>query len=436
MKRLVSFLLAGALAILVSGCFGPVEQAPLKVCVDVVSLDDSSDGAGELQQKNAMVSLAEKVKELGGSEEIEFEYLPVDTEERAAAITRLRTEVMSGHGPDVFVVNCKTEDFQDALFPLPAAAMRSGRFLPLDEYIAKAEFTDFSDFTPAVMEAGKGEEGQQLIPLTYTFPVTLYCDQDPQPLPAGSTWFQQASSEDPLLSRAATQGDNVLRLFFTDSPLGALADSQTETLCFSEDDLYQWAAAQKEQDRKWMDGKYEDLPANYSMGMCVGFDECDRQIGIQSEFYASCAADSSFSFVPMLNTQGGVTATILSFAGINRNTQRPQDAFRFLDVLLSREYQQASPLWKMLTYGRALPIDGQLAHPDFPISGWKMDEESYQSFSAAREQIKAANFRSALEGELFDLSMIWWNDPEISDEELKSAVEKTYATMLTILAES
>lgn len=89
---------------------------------------------------------------------------------------------MSGGGPDVFITQC-VGDFSNTqignpIFAMPEKAMELGLFLPLDEYIENAKYSEWDKFTKSVMDSGKNEEGQQLIPLTYTLPSALYRKSD------------------------------------------------------------------------------------------------------------------------------------------------------------------------------------------------------------------------------------------------------------------
>lgn len=84
---------------------------------------------------------------------------------------------MSGSGPDVFIMRCDEKaswHTEQALFQIPEQAIESGLFLPLDDYIENAQFIEWDKLTPIVMEAGRNEEGQLILPLTYNIPITFF----------------------------------------------------------------------------------------------------------------------------------------------------------------------------------------------------------------------------------------------------------------------
>ena len=164
----------------------PVEQKEfdpnaLRICIDQPSsiVGDESDRL--LTQLE--IDLKSRIQAAGGPENIEFDSIPNEGSARKIAIERIRTEIMAGEGPDVFIVAGS-----NWLFPIPEKAMQEGVFLTLDEYIENAELGDWDNLTQPVLEAGRTEEGQQLVPMMYTLPVTIYSKESmPEMPPAGTT---------------------------------------------------------------------------------------------------------------------------------------------------------------------------------------------------------------------------------------------------------
>lgn len=79
---------------------------------------------------------------------------------RDQQLQRLRTEILAGKGPDIFLTDVYNHVVGDAeigkwgvegkgpLFNFPAQAMKNRLFLPLDDYIAQAQFMEFDQLTP------------------------------------------------------------------------------------------------------------------------------------------------------------------------------------------------------------------------------------------------------------------------------------------------
>ena len=112
--------------------------------------------------------------------------------------------------------------------------------------------------------------------------------------------------------------------------------------------------------------------------------------------------------IPVYNVSGGVTANITTFAAINRNARRPDEAFIIIDYLLDSDVQQASPLFEYRMEG--LPVYTGTGNSDTPQeSYWQMNETNYKAVTAVQEQINVANFPGPLEACLWDVD---WYDEE------------------------
>ena len=77
-------------------------------------------------------------------------------------------------------------------------------FLPLDEYIADSDSLEWDNQLPNIMAAGKNEEGQQLLPFSYSFTVAAFDREQyniSEDLPM--TWNEMLESTDPLVQYAA-----------------------------------------------------------------------------------------------------------------------------------------------------------------------------------------------------------------------------------------
>lgn len=377
MKKFMSILLALAmLCALLTGCKPGEEEAsgPLRICVDFGAL--SSDKSAQVQ------NFLFNAKDYGAPENVEFEVIPPDGPERKGAITELRTEVAAGSGPDLFIISTNYGD-DDRLFRFPEQVMGYNYFLKLDEYIEQARYMEWEQLEPAVMEAGRGSDGQYLLPLAYTFPVTVYRGQEAgETLTKSTPWQDMLASADPLIRGAAY-------MFYptcidrTHSVFGKIADYGEEELLFTEEELlaaYQAGAAYDDEILE------EDIPENYMADLAVDF---DWEFPLHS--------DEDTAVIPLCGLDGGVTATVTAYACINANTAQPEEAFLLLDVLMSKEFQQNSGLYGSLTDQKGLPVYQGLMQEDEPVQKWYMPEPAYQEFVKAKELITNVKFRTPLD---------------------------------------
>ena len=153
----------------------------LRICVDSHFADPESSVDQEYANRKYFQGLAEEIKLECGIEKIAFEILPQEGTKRETRLQRLRTEIMSGSGPDLFIMQTVTASgdgmfYKPALFNFPEKNIESGLFLPLDTYMDNnTRFTDWGAQTKAVLDAGRNEEGQLIIPLKRLHGRLLFC---------------------------------------------------------------------------------------------------------------------------------------------------------------------------------------------------------------------------------------------------------------------
>ncbi len=75
---------------------------------------------------------------------------------------------------------------------------------------------------------------------------------------------------------------------------------------------------------------------------------------------------------------------ITAFAGINRNSAHPDEAFTVLDFQIRREVQKGFPIYSAM---HSLPTHMDLYSNEYPAHGQAMSEEHFESFSRLRDQI-------------------------------------------------
>ena len=420
MKKLMSILGSVALVCLVlTNCSSQpsdfdnalvsTERPKIVLCVDI-----NPSGPKDARE------FLDRLPGCGREFDVELELLSEDQAKRSAQITRVRTEIMAGKGPDVFICYISPkESMGESLFRYPEKSMLNRVFLPLDEYIAKAQYMKMDELLPVVMEAGKGKEGQMVLPLSYELNVMLVDTAQytlSQELP--SSWEEMLTSQDPILAYAASsqQYSHIL---------GYLADFEAEELNFTEEELLAWA-----QQKTLMRSRLEE--SNFRNGDCL---EAVVWGYGNPKLYDARLDDSApvYTAIPPYNLQGGVTASVTTFAAINRNTQNPDTAFLLLDVLLSKQTQQNSEIYSWLL--------GMPTHMDLgkssdmaksPGGFWYMNEGNYQNYLEMRDKINVVKFRTPLDD---CLDHIQFRSVQ-EDTPLEKIVQEEYATMRMMLGES
>ncbi len=494
-NRFLVFLSCCILISAFSGCQRAEKGSKLRVLLDIMRNDPQV--VNSALEKQNIPPFLEYLTGLH-PDEIEIETFSPNAAERKIEIAALRTEIMAGGGPDVFLLtaavpgweqsgNGQTEALpaqQEPLFPDPEGSMYNGLFLPLDAYLEHSEFFDESLLNQTVLKAGRTEQGQILLPLTFTFPVAICAKEDwnlPENLP---TSWDEATAEAQGIQNAYSVGAWAQ---FSDL-FGELADRSTETLCITESELLQrvhealqisnhsliddlsQADTEKSKTTRSLDltflGKGErrtpqssiPFPADRYNGFLAlthldYLDLADWETGCYDSRREK--EDGAQTIFPVYNTDGGVTAGITAYACINRNTKRPGDAFKVIDFLFCKDVQGSgvvtdrqddSRVYQSLVlhdcYG--VPVRNDLlANADsafvqrylaFGENSGNGDKALFSQYTALRNEVTHARFYGTLDQELQAMYEACLEAE--NDEEIEKIVSKAYDTMLMILAES
>lgn len=360
----------------------------------------------------------------GYDKEFTAEIVMLDNEpERSMYLDRMRVELMAGKGPDLFLCDCLygnvlggTADEGDGpMFNFPQQLMENRIFLPLDWYMEKAEYMEPDKLLPQLMELGRNDEGQLIIPLQYDFTVTCV-PEDKYTEPAEKSRKGLVESGDPYLEFA---GRNGVGMGFTLLDcFGADADYPNDELTFTEDELLDAALDLWESERLWNEGYYAENAPGVTQFMFS--DQCQKDTG------------EDISFVPTYNRDGGVTAFVTNYAAINRNASYPEYAFHVLDVLAGRAQMKQPTL-----YGWSI---GLVTHSDYgdtePFGQFSMSESRREQYLELRDSITAVKFLTALDRKAYYGIVKVCQAEGTSREDVEKAVTDTYRTMKMMLAES
>ena len=491
MKKSFAIVLALVLLLAISGCRQaehavPTAEKPLRICFDMgTSWDEEGGRSRQEQYVQDLIStyfffVSHTEGDVGLTEEqIEIEYIPSDEDkaaDRSAVLQRLRTEIMGGGGPDVFVCVCDGmgdpyEVEGSRLFPYVEFAMEDNLFLPLDEYMTEFTYTDPQQLTAALLDGGKNEAGEQVvIPFRYTIPVLYFERGDLEPVDqSGKTWDDVLTSDDPLLKEQVRWAWPIYWGFseynrhdFHESALPcllpAMVDTQRRTLAFTEDELFELVQKSLSATQELLKEDSEILnDAWYFMRTGLGLrTPLNRR---------DSGDDDGLTLLPMRNQTGGVTAMICSYGAVNANTAYPKEAASLLDYL-SRAGVQTDQIYigGATVFGGALtemcgmPVNAEartmvrtLNETGFLFSPWSLDE-----WEKATQQIDTVHFPSEMDTLLKEMTReigvelrksvepenVWPACPEhyangtISEEKMREIVHEAYKKMVERIGEA
>lgn len=360
----------------------------------------------------------------------ELVVIPGNRDEAEIKVSEIRTEILAGGGPDVFLIYNKdllmwAAKSTPSLFPNPEKAMHTGVFLPLDSYMENARYYNPEHYNQIIMEAGKTEEGQCLLPLTYDYYVSYLEEQQENPIQMPlPSWESLVSGEAGIPS---TMLQFVNYSFF--DLLGEYADYENKKMLISEEELYEYV-------REAID--YGKLAENgpEAEGMVWAEATCASDVLEQPSDFMQ----NSNSFLALPNRNGGINANISSFVGINKNTTKPSQAFSFLDLLLSDEIMTYSGFWveeEKEFKGSGLHLDSfgiSVNQEQFETKCKKLPDDTVKAFKELNSQISSVRFYSDLDWELQSMRDKC-READGDEEKQREIVGETYERMEMKLAE-
>lgn len=357
-----------------------------------------------------------------------LEYMPDEGVDRSNVVTRIKTEIMAGKGPDLFLCGQDTYGIsgityggsKDPFFTFPEKAMENRLFLPLDDYINKARYMEWDKLLPVVMEAGRNEEGQQIIPMAYFFPVTIvekekYGLED---FVCPKTRMEMVQSGNAAV-RFASQIQTV-------DFVGRVMEPRADEPIFSEEELLEYVIEDFELGKTAFasfDNSMEE-DENCHQGAFFRTKTCWDDVSVPM------GEDSpNYCIIPARNVNGGVTANITAFSAINRNAKYPELAFKIIDYIMRTGSQQKTDLYAERLMG-GMPVHMDVGSEEYPMeNSWYMKDANFKEFEKARAEISEVKF-------LGPVDMAVWGIFGATDEELKKSVHEQYMLIQMLLAES
>lgn len=258
----------------------------------------------------------------------------ISAEAESSQLQSLRTEIMAGRGPDLFLWNT-LDSPGDSLFPDLQKSMRAGIFLDLAPLLEARDDWDPDDYQPAVLKAGMVEDSLYLYPLYYKPPTVLLTAETAARLPADvpifsldrcGEWTSWAEAQGKALNADYVQADG-----YWDMMSAPMLDYESRKACLA-NPLFAKLALIPSQ------GVSADSLRSFINGDAISFSShFFRQI------YAALFSeehDVDTVFCPVYSEEGALNACVNLVVGIRRNTQHAQSALDFL-MLLLKPYLQA-----------------------------------------------------------------------------------------------
>ncbi len=193
----------------------------------VITEESTSDGMN-YQAK----LIAERIEEEYEGLTVQIDVLPNNEEEREIALKQLRTKIMAGNGPDVYLLPTGTRLLLDhstrysvrrissvqvePLFLDAVQAMQNGLFADLQTYYAADDLLGIDALNETIMDAGVVSGHRYILPLRYDVPIIMT---------DGDKWEQYGITDKLMNSEITTVVSHFLDI---DSDLSAVFELPTD----------------------------------------------------------------------------------------------------------------------------------------------------------------------------------------------------------------
>ena len=193
--NIVSLVAVLLMALCLGGCTRHVTSK--NPVLWVLTEESHSDGMN-YQAQMAIEAFAESHPEVT----VNLEILPLDDESRQARMKRLRTQIMSGKGPDVYLLPTGSQVILrkwdeplyvpiDPLFHDVTHAMELGTFFDLSALYDADTDLNTAALKPEIMEAGCRDGHRWVLPLRFDLPVIYTQPQQAQAMGIPESLFHQ-----------------------------------------------------------------------------------------------------------------------------------------------------------------------------------------------------------------------------------------------------
>ena len=321
---------------------------------------------------------------------VTLDILPTDSSQREIVLKQLRTKIMAGNGPDVYLLpSCDAYRYQsvgwsvyekltlasqvEPLFLDPSQVMRRGVFLDISGLYDGDADLKTDELQPDVMEAGTLDGGRYLLPLRYDFPV-LYADAEGLQslgLELDGSWGTLADAAlalgSPVFANSAKPDFCQLGSAFTLLP--AALDYEHDTVTLTEEDLFSFLTRYSalltlsvgHRDEKYgpdmdlwnqhgtLNIRFSDLnnPDARENAEKIEFelfpDDVSVIVGTMSQAPIAAAimhaAGKELLMIPLTDGNGKLTADVTYYGALGANCRNPELGYDLLRRFLLEENQ-------------------------------------------------------------------------------------------------
>ena len=252
--------------------------------------------------------------------QLEFTVIPTEPIERKGVCKKLQTELMSGNGKDIYIMEDSFRYMEGAepLFEDPNKLLYNGVLADMSNWTEKDK--SFQECFQPVMEAGQVGERQYLLPITFSVPVlaremegTDFTEETLKPLGK-------------LIDEKSELLQEIIPYMFTNSRewLGSCIDYEKQKVTISQKELEKVLQYEVKRRKKGVD---------FSKEKFLPYSNLQKNEETKHKRY---------QYMPMVTLDGKPMAKIMMYAAIGRNCKEKEKAYRFVRLLWQKEFAEGT----------------------------------------------------------------------------------------------
>ena len=285
---------------------------------------------------------------------IQVDILPIDEQERAAYMQQLRTQIMQGGGPDMYllptddqlIINQDSGYYYPQVEPLfsdVTLAMKNGMFRDISRWYDADTHLGKESLNATIMDAGVVDGRRYVLPLRYDLSV-IYADVQALEM----VGFDVTTLEKPLseMLKAAMETGNAYLIagcaYKSSSVLGNWIDYDSGQVTATEESLASYLENyQKSLEKAKINPAYRISVSSYAFG---NYDyHYPLYIGSLADIlnYAPFAQykEAEYAVLPLQAEGGGTVATVTYYTAMGSGCNNPELTYEFMRQFLLEESQ-------------------------------------------------------------------------------------------------
>ena len=423
MRSRLSFLFTILLALLSLCACGKQEYSG--EAIEFWLVTEESQGAGMNQQAEMVM---EKFREIYPNVTLRMDILPQDEEARDAYLKKIRSEIMSGGGPDLYLMptapqpypeyETGTTPYMEPLFSNVPQQMYNGIFTDISQYYDADDTLGKDELVTGVMDAGVMDGARYVLPLRFDYDVLLVARDVAAEMGIDLAVVEGGIDDlyalaEQLQNEYAAHGLTIPPRFINTS---GYIDFQTENILTDAQELADLInayyhtidlsnpEAHKDAGEYWGD-QFMVFTPGYRGYEC----SIDAYIGASSKKYrifstagypfmsiglhdlidAAAAIkiqDQKIDMYPVRAADGDLVAEITYYGAVGSGCKYPEIAYEFLRLFYSEELQ-----WEQYPPRNAGKDLGRLAEEGYPVRAIGSAEPFYENIRVQLEMDQLAD---------------------------------------------